>query len=155
MSERYCKKCGHKYGKWKRYPLRANRVDRCVCGEPILNWDIRRTLIEIARKMKTITYGEIAEELGIANEAVGNVVGEVSIYECEKERPLLSVVVVRKDTRNSGGGFFGLPCIPKNLQRKEGELRNPILSASESSFWEAELNRVRGWWASHNDPDKP
>lgn len=146
---RKCNKCGHKFGKFRC----GLGVLRCPCGGLILDWDTRDSLIQVAKTQGVIHYGDIAKTLGIANEAVGFVVGEISEYEhLEGDRPLLSAVVVRKDTGNSGGGFFGLSGVPGYVNRtKRGvDLGNPNLNAHEYAFWKNEQNRVHDWWRKHD-----
>ena len=58
----------------------------------------------------------------------------------EQSRPLLSAVVVRKDTKMPGEGFWGLTYEAQSA-KTGGDRRN---------FWESELNKVYGYWQRHD-----
>jgi len=128
--------------------------------------DVRKKLIEVARRGETITYGELMKEFGIPRGhpkpgiGIGYVVGEISNYEYSQGRPLLSAIVVRADSRTGicplghpGGGFFGLDGIPVHLERSPGVYSNPTLSADEQRFVKEEQERVWDYWRTHNVDD--
>ena len=102
--------------------------------------DIREKLIKVAKGKKTIYYSE----LGINRRWVGEIVGDISIYEREQGRPLLSAVVVRKDTKMPGEGFWGLTY----------ETQSAKTGVDRRNFWKSELNKVYNYWQKH-DPERP
>jgi len=85
----------------------------------MVNKKLRKKLIEVARKGKQnpsegiIFYEEIMEFLGLDREnpkdreKVGIILGEISDYERDNNRPLLSTIVVHKNDKMPGKGFFG------------------------------------------------
>ncbi len=106
--------------------------------------NVRPILIEVAKKRTVTTYSELMERLdGPGRAYIGEVVGEVSIIESREERPLLSAVVVRKDTKMPGEGFWGLTYETQSA-KSEVDRRN---------FWESELNKVYDYWQRH-DPQE-
>jgi len=79
--------------------------------------DIRDKLIELARRKTTWTYSQLNEQLQLGydfnnsldRKEVGEILGEVSVHEFEKERPLLSALITHKDNkREQGDGFYKL-----------------------------------------------
>ena len=79
--------------------------------------DIRDQLIELARQKTTWTYSQLNEQLQLGfdfnnlldRKEVGEILGEISIHEFEKERPLLSALITHKDNkREQGDGFYKL-----------------------------------------------
>ena len=119
--------------------------------------NVRGTLIDAARRGTTIDYDDLMRMHEIPRghadhlSGVGNVVGDISALESEHGRPLLSVIVVRKDSRTKkdpygfpGGGFFGLEAVPKSLLRS-GVFEKP-LSAEEKYFAKQEQQRVWHYW---------
>lgn len=130
--------------------------------------DVRQKLIQVAKKGKTITYGELMAEFHIPRGhpvpgiGIGHVVGRISEYEDSKGRPLISAIVVRAASANRlcpdgnpGGGFFGIPSpnIPADLIRPESKLSNPILDDAELRFVRQEQERIWRYWQTHEDED--
>ena len=78
--------------------------------------DVRTFLIGVARKRQMCSYSEINDacQLGLTWEGdhdsaeIGRILGEISVYEHEHSRPLISAVAVRKGTAEQGNGFFEL-----------------------------------------------
>lgn len=79
--------------------------------------DIRRKLIELARLKTTWTYSQLNEQLQLGlnfnNEydraLIGEWLGEISKYEFNKDRPLLSALITHKQgKREQGDGFYKL-----------------------------------------------
>jgi len=57
--------------------------------------------------MRTITYGEIANEAGIAPTGIGSQLGHIRDVICiPRGLPWLSVIGVRKNTRRPGDAFL-------------------------------------------------
>ncbi|MDL1891324.1 hypothetical protein FBQ87_00330 [Sphingobacteriales bacterium CHB3] len=125
--------------------------------------DVRAKLIETARRGETITYRELMNAFHIPrghpkpNIGVGSVVGEISEYEHSKNRPLLSVIVVkaRSETKrcpkgHPGGGFFGLNGVPSHLRRSSTHFDDPLTPEEQEFVWN-EQQKVWEYWKIHND----
>ena len=90
-------------------------------------------------KRPTITYGELAPLLTTIrlepNDFAMNVMlGEISGEEYEGGRGMLSAVVVNKDTKRPGKGFFKYAL---ELGRE---------ASDEEAFWVGEMRKVRESW---------
>ncbi|HTB31225.1 MAG TPA: hypothetical protein VK808_04315 [Bacteroidia bacterium] len=81
-----------------------------------MNKEIREKLIEIARLKSTLSYSKLNEQLSLGydfandhhRELIGEELGEVSKFELQKGRPLLSVLIVHENDRIQGDGFYKL-----------------------------------------------
>lgn len=83
-----------------------------------MNTKVRSYLIELARKRtnQTVTYQVLCDDckLGLDmsqpydRKIIGRILGEISAYECNNKRPLISSLVVRKGDGYEGDGFFKL-----------------------------------------------
>lgn len=82
-----------------------------------MNERVRTYLVEIARSGKTITYQELSDQckLGLimreseyARAEIGRILGEISVYEHENGRPLISSLVISKGDNYQGDGFYKL-----------------------------------------------
>jgi hypothetical protein len=118
--------------------------------------DIRKRLIEVAKKGSKISYKELMDEFCLARgghpsakNRVGDVVGDISNFEHSNGRPLISSVVVHKNNGYPGSGFFGLDGIPEQLRRTEKSFKNP-LSLDDKKFVQEEQKRVWDWWKKHD-----
>lgn len=93
----------------------------------------------------TIAYGELCTALDPYRrywvprryKGIGQILAEVSSYEYAHGRPLLSALVVRKDSGRPGKGFT-------ELVRSFGK---HIVPAQEMDFWRNEVMRVIAYWA--------
>ncbi len=119
-----------------------------------MNETVRRTLIELARKRgeQSITYQELSDQsnLGLvmrdseyARAEIGRILGEVSVYEHQQKRPLLSSLVLSKGSGYEGDGFFKL-CEElgfgpwRKLQKDE---LFPIIEMKKCyEFWKDDIN---------------
>ncbi len=108
-----------------------------------MNERLRKGLTGIARRQETITYGEVAEFLRLSmdwppdRDKMSEVLGEISDYEHQNGRPLLSVVVVLAATGEPGGGFF-------DLAKATGQMPT---DGDRALFFLRELRRVHDHWA--------
>jgi hypothetical protein len=99
-------------------------------------------LIGIARERETVTYGEIGRQANLDmmkpphRAVLGLMLDEIDRHEHAAGRPLLSAVVVLKQTGVSSRGFFA-------CARTLGVETGP----DERDFWAAELRRVYDYWA--------
>ncbi len=98
-------------------------------------------LVSVARSQSTVCYSEIAPLAGLDmsrppdRNIIGEILGEISTYEHEQGRPMLTVVVVRKDKNMPGPLFF-------NLARELGVQHGD----DNRAFFYAELRRVHDCW---------
>lgn len=98
---------------------------------------VRAVLIEMASLRKKVSYSRLAQladldfdhKMSNDRRLFGLLLGEVAREEYSRGRPLLTALVVRKDTREPGKGFLGLEGFPKTRD-----------------FWETELKRVYDFW---------
>lgn len=97
--------------------------------------DIRDRLIETTRAGEVIFY----LELGIGRgKVLGKILGDISDYEWNQGRPLLSAIAVSKVKGMPNPGFWGLAAVPPNLTERQ----RPI-------FWAREVMKVINYWQSH------
>lgn len=82
-----------------------------------MNEKVRTHLVEIARNGKTITYQELSDQckLGLimreseyARAEIGRILGEISVFEHNNGRPLISSLVISKGDNYQGDGFYKL-----------------------------------------------
>ena len=84
-----------------------------------MNKNVRSYLIELARKKtdQTIYYQKLVDNcklnLNLQDEPyhrtlLGEILGEISVFEHENNRPLLSSLVIRKGDNYEGDGFYKL-----------------------------------------------
>jgi len=106
---------------------------------------LRDKLVEVARSGGFI-YSQVAELIGIDVEnphfgaLVGKVLGELSEDEVANGRPMLSSIVVSKDTHLPGTGFFGL-----------GEqLRLTEPDEDEMAFAIRQIKATHAYWSNHS-----
>lgn len=110
-----------------------------------MNQAIYEKLKLVAKEGQTITYSEIAPLINLdmsrqndRNE-IGWILGEISEYEHGKIRPMLSAIVVRKERRYPGPGFFRLA---QELGVYDG--------SDDLTFFVEELRRVHEYWGSQS-----
>ena len=82
-----------------------------------MNYLVRKYLIDLSSNGKTISYQELSDacRLDLDMQAsqfdraeIGRILGEVSTYEHENGRPLISAIVLSKGSLYEGDGFFKL-----------------------------------------------
>ena len=97
-------------------------------------------LITAAKYRGTVTYQEIAQIMGLPlsgnhmSKQVGWILGEISAYELENGRPMLSAIAVGVNGK-PGQGYF-------EWARKLGRLT----TVDEWAFWESECQAVYNTW---------
>ena len=101
-----------------------------------------------ARANRTIAYGELAllasldMELPIHRKRLGDILGEISAFEHERGRPLMSAVVVHKENNMPGSGFFKLA---KQL--------GIYIGGDDLGFFVRELKKVHEYWSAKRSSD--
>jgi hypothetical protein len=78
---------------------------------------------------------------------LGDVLGNVSVFEHENGRPLISAVVVQAGTHQAGDGFY------KGLLHKR--LRIELPHDQERAFWNEELRKVVTYWNAAPGEEEP
>jgi hypothetical protein len=84
-----------------------------------MNTTVRTYLIELARKRtnQTVTYQKLSDDCNLGlhmhenpydRVVIGNLLGEISEYEHNHGRPLLSSLVIRLNDGEEGEGFYKL-----------------------------------------------
>jgi hypothetical protein len=103
---------------------------------------------QYAAKEKTCTYQEVSvflkKHFNITIEpfstTLASLLGDISLSEHIKGEPMLSVVIVNKDTKRAGDGFFKLA---KELGRFNGSLKSDV---DKDIFFISELKKVFSLW---------
>lgn len=82
-----------------------------------MNYRVREHLIDLAAQRQTIGYQKLSDacHLGLDMQAsqydrteIGKILGEISTFEHNIGRPLISAIVVHQGTGYEGDGFFKL-----------------------------------------------
>ena len=100
-------------------------------------------LVKAARAGEFVHYGELAKMLGIDMDnphfgaQVGKVLGQISEDEVAAGRPMISAIVVSKDTMLPGAGFFKLG----------QELHRTDPGEDEIGFAIRQIKRVHEYWS--------
>ncbi len=95
----------------------------------------------IAKQRKRTHYEDVAPLVNLNLDTIkernelADILGKISTYEHEEGRPMLSAVVLRKDTDMPGSGFF-------ELARELGLLT----SQNEKKFFYDEIKKVWDCW---------
>ncbi|MCK4546936.1 MAG: hypothetical protein KAW17_05775 [Candidatus Eisenbacteria sp.] len=104
--------------------------------------ELRQRLIEAARSRGVLHYKDAARVLHIDWERLDHCqrlfqeLDDISTFEHEQGRPLLSVVVVREEDHRPGKGFF-------KMARRCGK-QTP--QEDDDTFFAAELKRTHDYW---------
>jgi len=101
---------------------------------------VRAELIELARTGETCTYEALQAKLGGPGRGfIGQVLSEICISEHMAGRPLLTAIVVRKQTGDPGPGYWALP------------MTKATHPDNQTSALKAEQARVAAYWRNHSD----
>jgi hypothetical protein len=110
--------------------------------------EVPRALIDelrkVARAHSTTYYSDLAPIVGIDTEnphfgpLIGRILDDVNRVEFAQGRPMLSAVVILKDSNIPGSGFF---TCARELRRYSGK--------DDLGFWIEELRRVHDYWSRH------
>lgn len=101
-------------------------------------------LKEVARAGTVTYYSDIAPmaglDMNLPNDRyeIGAILDDINRHERELSRPMLSAVVVHKDTLMPGQGFFTL-----------GRALSLFVGNDRDKFYIQELRNVHDYWASH------
>jgi hypothetical protein len=132
--------------------LGARRVTPVAAGgvpNPAeLNEELYEYLRSAARRGQTITYTRAGEVVGLSmrspyhRKLLGQLLGRISEEETLHGRPMLSSIVVHKDSRSMGQGFYQLG----------EELRRKSVGEDPSAFASRELLRTFEYWTKAARP---
>ena len=109
-----------------------------------MNEQIYEKLKEVARANTVIYYSDIAPlaglDMSLPNDRyeIGTILDDINRHERESGRPMLSSIVVQKETLMPGQGFF-------TLARALGL----FIGNDRDKFYIQELRKVHDYWASH------
>ena len=109
-----------------------------------LHQAIYEKLLSVAKTKDITTYGQIAPLAGLDMESpadrdeIGRLLGEISTFEHQHNRPMLSAVVVHKDDKTPGHGFF-------ELARSLGL----YVGGDDDAFFVRELRRAHDYWSAN------
>ncbi len=104
---------------------------------------IRNILIKAAQERKVIYYSQVGETVNLSmgnphhRTQLGRILTEISSEEHENGRPLLAAIVVHKDNKKPGEGFF-------NLAKSLGKQKP---NENDDTFCKMEKERVFDEWA--------
>lgn len=114
--------------------------------------EIRNKLIELARDKKTWSYSNLNEQLQLNldfgnpyhRELIGEWLGDISVHEFERGRPLLSALIIHQGKdREQGDGFYKL-CVElygKNWEELKADPDFELERIKECySFWKNNEN---------------
>ena len=125
---------------WRRSPVPV------AGGLPPTLTPVRQRLIETARRRDVIYYRPVADLLGIADgvrldhcRELIQALDDISTYEHQNGRPLLSVVVIGQETNRPGKGFFTMA--GRNGVQRAGQ--------DDDAFFNVELKRAYDYWRQH------
>ena len=110
--------------------------------------NITQRLREVSRDLSITYYSDVAPmaglDMGLPNDRhqIGMILDEINREEMQMNRPMLSAVVVQKDTLRPGRGFF-------NLAQSLGLMAD----GDEERFYSQELRRVHDYWATNSKDD--
>lgn len=112
-----------------------------------IHQQIYERLKEVAKNGDLITYGEIAPLANLNMEnpddrnKLADILGEISTYENEQGRPMLSSIVVLAGDNFPGQGFFKLARQLSLLHGKKDD--------EEFAFFAKEVKKVHAYWKVH------
>ena len=113
--------------------------------------DMRKVLLDAAGGRRTVTYGQLMKEFGLARGDSGRTVvgalGEVDRREYGSGAPGFAAIVVRKDTGYPGGGFFCWDDVPPELRRPQERCQDPKLSQAEREYVKQQQERIWKYYA--------
>lgn len=115
-----------------------------------MNERIRKKLIQVARERDIIYYSDLNYQLELGfdftikhhQKMIGELLGEISEYEYASKRPLLSSLVIRKDDKKQGKGWYEL------CERLFGRSANYYVNNKE--FEKAKIEECYTYWQQND-----
>ena len=109
---------------------------------------MNRFLKSMAGRRKTVTYGELMKRFHLSRgPALSRAIARADEMEYSVGAPGFAAIIVRKDTRYPGGGFFCDEGLPASLRRPLSRSSDPRLSVAERSYVRKLQGRI---WASYS-----
>jgi hypothetical protein len=114
-----------------------------------MNTDVRNKLIDVARKKGIIYYQQLCDQCNLKLDMynnpqdrleIGRILGEITEYEYQYKRPLISAVVLTQ-TGEEGDGFYKL-CEQLGITGDWRKLKNAGVFAVE------EIKRCHEFWSN-------
>ena len=109
-----------------------------------MNQALYEKLQNVARQRQLISYSEAGSIVGLNMKRppdrviLANLLNEICAYEVELKRPMLAAIVVRKNSKRPGPGFY-------KLARELGKLQSEEPS-NEQNFLKSEQEQVYKNW---------
>jgi hypothetical protein len=119
-----------------------------------MNNSIRTYLIELARQKanQTVTYQKLSDDCNLGfnmrenpheRKEIGSLLGDISRFEFEQKRPLLSALVIRFGDNSEGDGFYQLA--------EELGLGNWKKLKKEGLFEAIEIGKCIAFWSDNTN----
>jgi len=109
---------------------------------------LRQELLRTARSRGTLTYGELMRILGISRgRPLFEAISAVDRDEYLRGAPGFAAIIVRRDTRFPGGGFFCDDSLPPSLRRPFSRASDPKLSAPEMNYVKEEQKKIWDYYS--------
>jgi hypothetical protein len=110
---------------------------------------LRQELVRAATARGTLTYGELMRILGISRgPPLFEAISAVDRTEHKRGAPGFAAIIVRKDTRFPGGGFFCDDDLPLDLRRPFSRANDPKLSAAEMNYVKEAQRKIWDYYSS-------
>ena len=115
-----------------------------------MNEIVRNKLIEVSKNKTIIGYQELCDACNLKlnmrenpsdRTEIGRILGKISVYEFENDRPLLSAVVLSKNMEE-GDGFYKL-CEMLGITKNWRKLKDDIVFSAQ------EINKCHEYWTQH------
>lgn len=111
--------------------------------EPRSGKTMRGELLRAARRRTTLTYGQLMKNYHLSRgRRLSHEISEVDRAEYEMGAPGFAAIIVRKDTRYPGGGYFCDSELPVALRRAASRGTDPKLSAAEKEHVREQQERI-------------
>lgn len=127
-----------------------------LAQDTLLMKEIREYLIGIARTGNiTISYSKLVDQLSLHydlrdpedREYLAEDVGDVSIHEHQQGRPLLSVLVIHKISKNQGDGFYKIFAEAHGLDWE-------TVRSKKKKYIQKEMDDCRAFWKNPDNYKK-
>jgi hypothetical protein len=108
-------------------------------------------LLGAASRGETITYGTLMRKFDLSRgKALSRMISAVDRKEHASGAPGFAAIIVRKDTRCPGGGYFCDDTLPPRLRRPGSRASDPRLSEAERSHIKRRQREIWAYYAEAN-----
>lgn len=109
---------------------------------------MRRILLNAASRREIVTYGTLIRAFGLSRgRALTRMISAVDQGEYAINAPGFAAIVVRKDTRYPGGGYFCDDALPVKLRRPASGTNDPRLSLVERDYVRRKQEEIWAYYA--------